>query len=558
MLTWSGQYLLGGTTNAFGPRVSPNGDWLAFLVLRDNQAQVAVMKLKTGEWWPLTKTGDGGPLSLCWDPDSTRVYFDRWLDVPKGVFSVSPLEVLLGTGTERQVADRAECPQALADGTLVVCKLDADGNTRLHRLWPDGRDVEVSPPLEFQMGWPSPVRVLHGAGQNKVVFCGKVLDRQEEGGPRRRFYVLDLDLPSAGCQPLREEPSSLVFVQIAVSPDNKYVYTTVPKGEAFDIVRFPLGGEGPVQTRHTLLNRVWGFDVDANEKIYLDQFQRRAELLRFDPTGNTPVERLANLGRSMDALDDLTGNHPPVEFPDGRVLLASKVLGHDNLLVVAPGKEPTVFASPGVETALPAIILNDHQLVCMAGPRTSRAPRIFSLRGEPMSTIKPIKGTPVGLAASPRGDRLYYCHSREIWEVPIDDSKEPCKIAAADGVAVSPQTGELLLQRYEKTRVRLSWRSKEGIERDIDTPAGPVRIVPAAIGPRTIHADNSQLLVTVVSPDMWFWRPAILKTSGKLATLEPIRVDFEGDVNAGWSKDGKVLGMGHSYRGELWRLTPNR
>ena len=41
-------------------------------------------------------------------------------------------------------------------------------------------------------------------------------------------------------------------------------------------------------------------------------------------------------------------------------------------------------------------------------------------------------------------------------------------------------------------------------------------------------------------------------------TLEPIRVDLERDVNAGWSKDGKVLAMGHSYRGELWRLTPDR
>jgi hypothetical protein len=85
-----------------------------------------------------------------------------------------------------------------------------------------------------------------------------------------------------------------------------------------------------------------------------------------------------------------------------------------------------------------------------------------------------------------------------------------------------------------------------------------VRIVPAAIGPRTIHPDNSQLLVTVVTPDVWFWRPAILKTGDKMVTLEPIRLDFEGDVNAAWSKDGKVLAMGHSYRGELWRLTPDR
>jgi len=29
------------------------------------------------------------------------------------------------------------------------------------------------------------------------------------------------------------------------------------------------------------------------------------------------------------------------------------------------------------------------------------------------------------------------------------------------------------------------------------------------------------------------------------------------DDSAIWSKDGKVLAMGHSYRGELWLLTPD-
>src|SRR5439155_19565479 len=42
---WSGQFLLGGTTRAFGPRVSPDGQWLAFVVLHEGQGQVGVMKL---------------------------------------------------------------------------------------------------------------------------------------------------------------------------------------------------------------------------------------------------------------------------------------------------------------------------------------------------------------------------------------------------------------------------------------------------------------------------------------------------------------------------------
>jgi hypothetical protein len=80
---WSGQLLLGGTTRAFLPRVSPDGKWLAFVVLHEGQAQVGVIRVDSGDWWVLTRNRNRGAVnSLSWSQDSNRLFFDRFFDVP--------------------------------------------------------------------------------------------------------------------------------------------------------------------------------------------------------------------------------------------------------------------------------------------------------------------------------------------------------------------------------------------------------------------------------------------------------------------------------------------
>src|SRR5262249_34863459 len=64
---WTGKFLLGGTTCAFGSRVSPDGRWLAFTVLHEGTSEVGVMKLDSGDWWVLTRKSPlGGVMSVCW------------------------------------------------------------------------------------------------------------------------------------------------------------------------------------------------------------------------------------------------------------------------------------------------------------------------------------------------------------------------------------------------------------------------------------------------------------------------------------------------------------
>src|SRR5262249_53781599 len=158
-----------------------------------------------------------------WSPDSTRLYFDRFFDAPVGVYSVSPLDIRNPDGArELLVVEDADCPQVAADGSLIVGKLDAEGSYRLNRFTPDGPLRAVGPPIEFNRGWGSPVRALHG--RNAVVFCGKILDGKAP--PQRRFYLLDLDRDEY--RPLWDRDVPLDLVPLAISPRDDFALTALP------------------------------------------------------------------------------------------------------------------------------------------------------------------------------------------------------------------------------------------------------------------------------------------------------------------------------------------
>jgi DNA-binding beta-propeller fold protein YncE len=173
--------------------------------------------------------------------------------------------------------------------------------------------------------------------------------------------------------------------------------------------------------------------------------------------------------------------------------------------------------------------------------------------------VDTVKGVPgyglTGLAASPDGKTLYYVHANQVWEVPADSSRTPRKVEPGDGVAVHPVTGDLLIQRFETAGVRLYQLPRQGGPRkEIKAQAGPLRLAPSPIGARALDR-NGRALVATASKDSWFWRPAVLDPAK--GTLEPIRVEFDGDIYlTNWGRDGKILGMGYTYKSELWRLAP--
>jgi len=552
---WSGQLLLGGSTQAYTPRRSPDGQWLAFIVIYEHQAQVGVMKLDSGEWWVLTRHRDRGQVNgLCWSLDSSRLYFDRFFETPAGVYSASPLDRNPEGAREVLVVKDAHMPQVAADGSLIVGKLDASGNYRMHRLAANKVLSPIGPAIE---GWSPPVRTLHK--RNSVLFWGKVVDDQAAAS-ERKFYLLDIDKDEY--RPLGEKNLHLDNQSLAVSPRDDFAYAVVLAQDAFQLIRVPLGGSHRPETLLTLTMRVAGLALDDAGQIYLDQVQRPLEVIRFtlEPEGGDPARRASAERIATPAVWRETESiGHPLQLPDGRIVLPSKTAGRDRLLVAVPGKPPVPLLDDSrEETAPPATLVGQRQLAFLAGSGPKRRLRLAAIEDDSIELEAVDLGVSgdrlSALAASPDGKTLYYVQSRQVYSVPTDGSAAPTKVVPGDGVAVYPATGELLIQRFEKTGGRLFRLPRPGgkLEEFLVKP-GTLRLAPLQIGGTAINRDGC-VLVASTTKDSCFWRPAILQPSGE---LQLIPVTYDGDIYpAAWAKDGKVLGMGYPLRTELWRLTP--
>ena len=79
---WSG-VMLGGPAKAFQPRLSPDGQLLAFLAFVDQLPQLAVMKPNGGSWTILTSDREHGYITTAaWASDGSKIYFDRSVGLP--------------------------------------------------------------------------------------------------------------------------------------------------------------------------------------------------------------------------------------------------------------------------------------------------------------------------------------------------------------------------------------------------------------------------------------------------------------------------------------------
>ncbi len=550
---WSGQLLLGGATQAFGPRISPDGQWLAFIVLQEHQAQVGVMKVESGEWWVLTRNRDRGQVNnICWSRDSTRIYFDRFFDVPVGVYSVSPLDRTPEGAREALVVADADSPEEAADGSLVVGKLDDAGNYRLHLYSPHAALRAVGPPIELHLGWPSALRALHT--RNAVAFCGKV-DLGKHTFTPRGFYLLDLD--SNEISRLSDQEVLSEFAPLAISARDEFVYSSLEAEDAHRVVRLPLPKGGRPETVLTLTTEVWGLDVDATGALYLDHVQRPLEVIRFaaTPAGSSgsPIEHIA----SPSLWQETGAIGLPLQLPDGRVIFPSKAGGRDRLLVAIPGKgQRPLLDDSRTETAPPVALVGPRRLAFLAGSGPNSRLRLAVLEDDGVR-LEPedlgVSGEKLtALTASPDGKTLYYVNGHRLFEVPADGSTSPKELDRADGIAVYPATGDLLEQRFKKGGMRLvrSTRTARTLQ-EIQIKQGSLRPAPVAIGGGAIDR-NGRVVLATTSKDSWFWRPAILQPDGE---LKPITVPYEGDIYpAGWSTGDRVLGMGYAFRSDLWRL----
>jgi len=272
-LEWTASRL-GGAEIGMSPRVSPDGQLVAFLAMVDGMTQVAVMKPDTGNWTVLTHGRTGIVTNLCWSKDSARLYFDRMTDAPQGIFSVP----VLG-GDEQIVIDDAMSPELLPDGSFLVQRLNADRRYQLYRVWPEtGR----SQGLKFVTPWAygSPPFRATPAG-DRVVVVGSPL---EDPSAALDLYVMDLASESAARVPGVSIPAGR-GIPVAVTADGLSAVIVTSVGDADRVVRVPLGGQAPAETLLTLMNRTEYLDVGRDGAIYVDQRERPTEVFRVAPDG---------------------------------------------------------------------------------------------------------------------------------------------------------------------------------------------------------------------------------------------------------------------------------
>ncbi len=534
--------ILGGPRDALCPRISPDGHTLAFQAMVDGLTQVAVMDTESGDWTILTKDRSrGSVMELNWSTDGSKIYFDRYFSVPRGIYTISRFG-----GDERQVLEDAMGPEVLPDGGLLVIRVNKDRNYQLYRYWPDGGRLEALDALTFGWGGISPVRAFHDG--KDAVFFGYTLE-QEKTDSTRHLYALDLTsgkarrlAPEVDIRP----PTSMNLFPVAVTNDDESVLVEIAAGDLHRVISIPRHGTGPVQTLFSLTIPSDSMDVDKEGNVYLDQADRPLEVLRFPTSGGTPETLVGPWSASA-------GDYTLFQLPDGRVVFDSMVAGRARLLVARPGGEATPFIQTKEETSLPACLVGESELAFLLGPPGKAVVAAASLAdGRIVRRLEAIPANEVtDLAASPDRKTLYYVVSGTVWAIAASGG-QPRQIGPGDAVAPDPNGKDLIVQLIEKEGIRLMRVPVSGGAGEPIPIQSALRLAPSPISPNAVGKDG-RIALSIAPPDSWFFGVGILDPrSGK---LERVPINFTGDFIApGWLADGRILSSAWPLRGALWRF----
>ena len=157
------------------------------------------------------------------------------------------------------------------------------------------------------------------------------------------------------------------------------------------------------------------------------------------------------------------------------------------------------------------------------------------------------------LAASPDGRTLYYVDSGTVWSVPAEDGP-PRKISRGDGVAVTPDGKQLIIQLIEAEQVRwVKVALDNGVEHPIPIKSD-IRFAPVPPGPGAVWRDGRIVLPIAVS-DSWFWPPAIFDPN--IGSVQRIPVPYIADfLSLGWTSEGKIISAVFPIQASIWRFRP--
>jgi predicted Ser/Thr protein kinase len=534
--TWSG-VLLGGPEMAICPRISPDGHLLAFVTAME---QVGLMKLESGDYTALTK-GQGYVGVVSWSADGAHIYYDRWTDVPRGIYSVP----VLG-GPEQLVLEDAGTPEALPDGSLLMGRYNADRQYQLMRFWPETGRMQPFPIEISDSNYSGPRAFPDGKA---AVTVGTPIGPGREAG--EHIYTVDLTsgqvrrlLPASA-----SEGGSLQF-GLAVTRDGKSVIATRIAGnlETFDLI----SRDGRTRTRLPFSVTIGTNFIDAGPdgSIYLDQVDRPTELVRFSPQGGH-AERIAAIPAYQAPGEPMANDQVFAVLPDGRAVYTVGTGGRVHLMIVRAGEKPAPLLNTPEESSAPLTAAGPDQVAFLIGPEPWRTIAVATVsNGRLVRRIPFDKGEITSLAASPDGAVLYCAASRGIWAIAA--SGEARRIHAGDHVAVDPNGRYLVIEVVQTPVIRLFRVPLDGGPEQEIRYSGNER--PAfLLGPNSVGRDGR--IVMALGSDNGIWPPGILDpSSGRLAQIPVDRaLDYH---SLGWTPDGNVMAVGLELYSKLWRFTP--
>ena len=532
---WSG-LMLGGPASAFEPRLSPDGQLVAFLAFVDQLPQLGVMKPNGSTWTMLTSDREHGYITTAaWAPDGSKIYFDRMWGHPLGIYSVAALG-----GEPRMLLDEAFGPETLPDGSLIVVKLTDQGDNQLFHYWPESGKLDALPAFLIKGDITPMMRAFHDG--KELVYFGT---SEEERWRSPRMLVFELASRRARelSPGVRFDPED-DWAPLDVAPGGESVYVASQEGDTRQLVEVPRKPGSKPRTLLSFPTSAWPVAMDAarDGSLYLDLFRTATVILRVPAVGGAGEEF------AMPATDNF-----PMVAPGGEVLFTLTGWGKRRLAAVRPGSQPRVLVESSEDTALPATIFGsnaafvigsgDQRRIAIASLRDGRVLRRFSTRSDN------------GMAASPDGNTLYYSFSGTIWAQPMAGG-EPKRITQGIDVTLDPKGDYLYVKRASKgvmDMIRIP--AVGGRAEELPVPAD-YHVANPGLSPAAVDA-RGRILVPVASNHAFYYQTAILDPAAKSFTLVPMVIDGDA-APAGWAPDGRILSRGKRYLSSLWRYQRSR
>jgi len=530
---WSGTFL-GGPLTAHCPRISPDGQLVAFLTLVDNLAQVGIMRADGSSWTVLTNQKDAGyGTEIAWAPDGSRLYFSRYAGRPRGVYSIP----MLG-GEPRLLREKAIGGIPLPDGSLIIAALTGLADTQLLRFWPESGREDPLPAYLPRSNEFIPVAVFPGG--TEMAFFGVYSTAQDHSGT---LGLYSMDVNSKVAQPLG---GSFVTwfnsaMPMAATPDGKAIVTLQQTEDVQQVVRVPRDG-GRRETLFSVpTNEVWYLSVGPDGSVYRDSVKRPLTMLQFPPGGGRPDESNQASNGLMDSL------------PDGRLVFPLRSAGKAHLVAGPIGSEPRAFLQTSEESNLPLAVSTSGSIAFKLGSAPKQQIAIATVRDGRIVKRLSLKAAGVrSLALSADGLTLYYAESGSIWSLPLNESSSAKKIAEGDEVALDAGRRWLYVKQLAKDPpVLLRVPADGGAAVPIPLPGG-LRLVENPMPANAVDA-RGRFVFETSSEDSFYYRATLFDPAAQKSPMV-IPLQFEGDIwRPVWTSDGRLAAVGSPIASSLWR-----